>query len=332
MSYEAQIEVLPLSYDVLNDTISLLKEIFISKEDQNIFPLSLKESLSEANSKKTYWIAVEKRTNVIGITGLYNDSHDKDTVWLGWFGVHPAYRNRGVGSALLEFAIKEACRRGFGILKLYTSSDKNEKNAHKLYGRFGFTQSDEGENSDRIYFTKILCNFSINRKENIAVHKIEIEWEGPFKVEEVINKMTDEGESPEYGNDYGLYQIYGDHTTNKEDTLLYIGETTEQTFSDRLYQHKDEWIVREKNGGKDFKVYVGRIYDPKRHKKENAWSKWKEDVLVAEKIIIYIYSPNYNSSGVANPPELKHSEVRLIHAGERGALKSEDVAPRDFNG
>ena len=84
--------------------------------------------------------------------------------------------------------------------------------------------------------------------------------------------------------------------------------------------------------GKDFKVYVGRIYDPKRHKKENAWSKWKEDVLVAEKILIYIYSPNYNSSGVANPPELKNSEVRLIHAGERGALECENVAPRDLSG
>jgi hypothetical protein len=165
------------------------------------------------------------------------------------------------------------------------------------------------------------------------MYEIEIKWEGPITIERVIDELDDTEGGPESdGNDYGLYQIYGEHTTNEEGTLLYIGETTEQTFSDRFYQHKNDWIVREKTGGKDFRVYVGRIYDPKKHRKENAWSKWKEDVLAAEKILIYIYSPNYNSSGVANPPELDYKEIRLIHTGERCALESEDVAPRDFSG
>jgi GNAT superfamily N-acetyltransferase len=325
MSNKTQIEILPLSYDVLNDTISLLKKVFISEEDQNIFPLTLKESLSEANSKKTYWIAVEKGTNVVGITGLYNDSRDKNIVWLGWFGVHPISRNRGVGSALLEFAIKEACRRGFGILKLYTSSDNNERDAHKLYRRFGFTQSDKGENSYRVYFTKRLCNSAIDRKEDIAVHKIEIEWEGPFEVEEVINEMTDEGKSPEYdGNDYGLYQIYGEHILCGKDTLLYIGKAPEQTFAVRFLQHK-EWLDDESG----IQVYIGRIYDPERHSENDRWMSWEEDVDTAERIMIYKYSPNYNSRSLANPPKLD-SDVQLIHNGAKHRLECEDNAPEDY--
>ncbi|MFQ5329388.1 MAG: GNAT family N-acetyltransferase [Thermodesulfobacteriota bacterium] len=325
MSNTAQIEVLPLTYDVLNDTLSLLKKVFISKEDQDIFPLSLKESLSEAHSKTTYWIAIEKGTNVVGITGLYNDSRDKNTVWLGWFGVHPACRNRGVGSALLEFAIKEANHRGFSILKLYSSSDNNERDAHKLYRRFGFTQSDEGENSDRIYFTKILCNSAIDRKEDIAVHKIEIEWEGPFGVEEVITRMTDEGESPEYdGNDYGLYQIYGEHILCGKDTLLYIGKAPEQTFAARFSQHK-KWLDSESG----IQVYIGRIYDPERHLENDRWKSWEEDVDTAERIMIYKYSPHYNSRSLANPPKLA-SKVQLIHNGVKHKLKFEDNAPQDY--
>ena len=43
-------------------------------------------------------------------------------------------------------------------------------------------------------------------------HEIIIEWTGPFDYQEVIDKMKDGGNDPEYdGNDYGLYKIYGKH-------------------------------------------------------------------------------------------------------------------------
>lgn len=152
------IKIIPLSIETLNDTIALVKKIFVSKIDQNISPKSLKESLSEISSVKTYWVAVERDGKTIGITGLYKDPHDKDTVWLGWFGVHPGYRRRGIGSTLLEFTIKEAKRRGFSILKLYTFSGENEKVAHGLYKKFGFIRADTNKKSDKIYFIKNLTN------------------------------------------------------------------------------------------------------------------------------------------------------------------------------
>ncbi len=164
------------------------------------------------------------------------------------------------------------------------------------------------------------------------MYEIEIKWDGPFTVQEVIKNMKDGGEAPDYdGDDYGLYQIYGEHVLNGKDTLLYIGQATQQTFSMRLAQHKKDWMLKEKNKGKNITVYLGRIYDPKEHTNKNAWNTWKTDVLDAESALIYIYSPNYNSSGVASPPELEYKEVRLIHTGTRGALLGEDVVPRDFS-
>jgi len=60
-------------------------------------------------------------------------------------------------------------------------------------------------------------------------YEIRIEWSGSFSLESVIEKMNNAGSLPDYeGEDYGLYQIYGKHILCGPDTLLYIGEATEQ--------------------------------------------------------------------------------------------------------
>ena len=51
-------------------------------------------------------------------------------------------RGRGIGAALLEWAIAEAGLRGCGLVQL--TSDKRRTDAHRLYGRLGFTASHDG--------------------------------------------------------------------------------------------------------------------------------------------------------------------------------------------
>ncbi|HEY1953990.1 MAG TPA: GNAT family N-acetyltransferase [Polyangiaceae bacterium] len=51
-------------------------------------------------------------------------------------------RNRGVGAALMRFAIDEARRRGCHRMQL--TSNKARKDAHRFYERLGFTASHEG--------------------------------------------------------------------------------------------------------------------------------------------------------------------------------------------
>jgi hypothetical protein len=156
---------------------------------------------------------------------------------------------------------------------------------------------------------------------------LRLTWEGPFSAKQVIFRMTDGGRAPAYdGHDYGLYQVYGRHILGDRDALLYVGEATQQTFSARFRQHQswlaNEWPVR---------VYLGRMYLPRRHSAKDHWAGWRADLLIAERLMIYKYSPHYNSVHVAERPllfELKR--IVLIHEGKRHRLQSRDVAPDDW--
>jgi len=56
--------------------------------------------------------------------------------------VAPTMRGRGLGEALFTWSIAEARRRGCALVQLTT--DKTRTDAHRFYGRLGFTASHEG--------------------------------------------------------------------------------------------------------------------------------------------------------------------------------------------
>jgi GNAT superfamily N-acetyltransferase len=56
--------------------------------------------------------------------------------------VHRDFRGRGLGAAMLTWAINEARRRGCALVQLTT--DKSRTGAHRLYERLGFVASHEG--------------------------------------------------------------------------------------------------------------------------------------------------------------------------------------------
>jgi hypothetical protein len=152
------------------------------------------------------------------------------------------------------------------------------------------------------------------------------EWSGPFTRDEVIERMRHAGTAPLYddGEDYGLYQIYGTHILFGPESLLYVGKATEQTFSQRFRQHR-AWLDAEA----PVHVYLGRTYVPGRH--DGPASSWAADVAMAERVIIYKYSPPYNSSSVAEAPVLPVTpRLTLHHTGEKHRLEARDVAPDDW--
>ena len=148
--------IVPLSKELLDDATVLIDAVFPYKPDQNNARWSFKDTLTNPTADKTYWLALNDESVVIVITGLYMDHHDKNSVWLGWFGVHPKFRRQHIGSTLLEFTIAEAIRHGFSILKLYTSTDENEKAAHELYRKHGFIQDEITKSQDELIFVKKL--------------------------------------------------------------------------------------------------------------------------------------------------------------------------------
>ncbi|MCW2683878.1 MAG: family N-acetyltransferase [Blastococcus sp.] len=56
--------------------------------------------------------------------------------------VRSELRGRGLGAAMIGWAIEEARRRGCGLVQL--TSDKVRADAHRFYGRLGFIASHEG--------------------------------------------------------------------------------------------------------------------------------------------------------------------------------------------
>ena len=93
------------------------------------------------NNKEAYWKIwlIKNQAKIVGICGLYSQYPDNnDELWLGWFGVLPAYRNMGIGKCALDFMKTKALSAGAEKLMSYV-----DKNGEPLgfYEKYGFIQS-----------------------------------------------------------------------------------------------------------------------------------------------------------------------------------------------
>ncbi len=132
---------------------------------------------------------------------------------------------------------------------------------------------------------------------------VKIKWEGPLSLQMARTRA-------DVVEDYGLYQVYGRHVVFGADALLYIGRATEQTFAQRLTNHR--WLDEEQ----DVTIRLGRIADD--DYKSNA--HWRKIVCDCESLSIYRHSPPYNSQNI------QRCSVVGLHVqnwGARGALMQE---------
>lgn len=155
-----------------------------------------------------------------------------------------------------------------------------------------------------------------------------ITWSGPYTAKQVIGDFHDAGRPPAYnGADYGLYQIYGKHILGGADALLYVGKTVSRTFSTRFKRHV-KWLKQEKR----VRIFLGRLYDPDRHTPQRNWASWRNDVRLAEEILIKKYSPHYNGAEISSRLRLPENQVIVVHKGCRFRLQRRDIAPDDLWG
>jgi mycothiol synthase len=88
----------------------------------------------------TLWFLAEAGDEVAGVAMCQlHDSGDPSHGWIGILGVLPAYRNRGLGSALLRHAFAEFARRGCTRVSLGVDAE-NTSGAVALYERAGMRQ------------------------------------------------------------------------------------------------------------------------------------------------------------------------------------------------
>lgn len=78
---------------------------------------------------------VKDNSKIIGICGLYSHNHRTDELWLGWFGILPEHRSKGVGSQVLKELEEKA--KSVKCYTIYSYVDKHGKPLN-FYKREGY--------------------------------------------------------------------------------------------------------------------------------------------------------------------------------------------------
>jgi GNAT superfamily N-acetyltransferase len=147
-----EIQIVSLNEDNLEKAKEMSLKTFDTIETDNDYaPMWFDASVypekytKEYNSIKVnwvqYWLAIGVDGKVLGSVGLYATKDDEnEALWLGWFGVLPEMRNKGIGKKLLEFAIEKTKFFKKKFLRLYTSTSPLETMAQIVYEKNGFRE------------------------------------------------------------------------------------------------------------------------------------------------------------------------------------------------
>jgi len=119
-----------LSKYTLEELVVIFRDIFPSEEDQSSIEECFRSSLNGGpveGVKELEYFITRKDSKIVGAIGLYSTPEDfREVLWIGWYGVHPPHRNKGIGTNLLKFSIREAKKRG-DILIVAVNDDDSVK-------------------------------------------------------------------------------------------------------------------------------------------------------------------------------------------------------------
>jgi hypothetical protein len=147
---------------------------------------------------------------------------------------------------------------------------------------------------------------------------IVINWEKvPLKANQDFNNQWD----------YGLYSVYGNHIAYGKDSLLYIGQARDNTFTQRLFN--DKRISEDFYETTQTPEYVrlGWIVKSNENNSDVDNEKWTEYIDVAESLLISSHCPSMNSqlkiklSSIG--ATLNGKNYLIINKGDRGSLLPE---------
>jgi hypothetical protein len=135
---------------------------------------------------------------------------------------------------------------------------------------------------------------------------IEIKWIGAYNPTTISSLRSSE--------DFGVYQIYGNHNISGPKTLLYIGQANDQFFGVRIPQH--EWVSLEQL---DCEIYVGKLGSSE----QCSPATWTKQVNIVEKLLVDYCQPPFNSQLLQGLDNLIDDETLLFNFGKRFKLPFE---------
>lgn len=159
----------------------MIRKVLITKENlelaldiqRKIFPdydasQNYVDSISKNNKNNLKYYLLYSVDDCIGISGYYETDEDLHSGWLGWFGILPEYRRRGLGTKALELFFDECKQNGMSYARLYTDLENNYATIqfYLLNGMVGELYSNPNDDTNGIavlVFSKSLNGDSIFR-------------------------------------------------------------------------------------------------------------------------------------------------------------------------
>lgn len=91
-----QIKYFKVNKDNFEIAYDIQKQIWKDEPDYENF-----KNKSQSNDISNISWIILYNNEPIGISGVYTEDFDKETIWLDWYGVLPKYRNKGFGKKIL---------------------------------------------------------------------------------------------------------------------------------------------------------------------------------------------------------------------------------------
>lgn len=159
---EKQLQYIKVDLTNFDIAFNIQKQIWPNSPDYNTF-VDKAKNYSESNVS----YIVFYQNSPIGITGVYTEEIDKESIWLDWFGVLEAYRGNGFGKKILLDTI-EYCKNlnQFKFFRLDTTYFEGRPAIFLYDNVMTFKEEYTIEDTDTIKHHWLIYTYSFN-----GIHK-----------------------------------------------------------------------------------------------------------------------------------------------------------------
>ena len=211
--YIGKVSIMKLTYELINN-----ENIYLATAIQHtIFPeecayIHYKYAI-DTNYENNKYYMIKYNQIPVGVIGLYiNNQTDTESIWLGWFGILPEFRSKGIGKKSLLDIIEEAKKYSKKYFRLYTNDD-GTSTARPLYQKVMQisekyrNEEDDNYNGNCLVYSYSLCdekvkpwnNRFLNLKEDKEQEKIGNNlWDDKHRILILSNKNNEEFIEDEY--------------------------------------------------------------------------------------------------------------------------------------
>jgi len=124
--------------DAATEIMALGRNLEVGGRADTTFRRHFKMKALGVDDGRRYFVCMQE-DKVAGVTGLHHYSWGPDeNVWLAYFGVHPDFRQQGIGAGMLAETAREAAHT-YG--KFFIETHGTNERAHRFYESQGFREA-----------------------------------------------------------------------------------------------------------------------------------------------------------------------------------------------